>query len=215
MTQRIKIYAEVFAVFALVALFTKVRLTGAFVIAPYVAVIAVIACLRIFYLKERNPLNLSLARFGRQLAVASALFFITSMAFTVLPVFYLGFSPVYLLQYRVRSVGRFVFLFIQLFLFSGVGEEIIFRGYIMERLLALPNKNRAETGVTAAVISAGLFSLAHFRPGGDRSQLVVAFITGLLYGAARLKIKGCGALTTGMAHGAHDSLLLVLGNVML
>jgi membrane protease YdiL (CAAX protease family) len=67
----------------------------------------------------------------------------------------------------------------------------------------------------AVIISALMFGFMHFPSGQDFLQVIVTAVIGLFYGFARVKIKNCSTLTVGIAHGLHDTFILILSCFLL
>jgi membrane protease YdiL (CAAX protease family) len=81
---------------------------------------------------------------------------------------------------------------------GGVGEEIIWRGYLFERLAPL---RRAGGAAAVLMVSTALFALAHYADQGW-SGVQQALVTGLVFGGVFL---ATGRLWTGMiAHALFD-----------
>ncbi|WP_051115591.1 CPBP family intramembrane glutamic endopeptidase [Clostridium pasteurianum] len=95
-------------------------------------------------------------------------------------------------------------------LFVGMGEEMLFRGYFMERFRTL-----TDSWIWAVVMSALMFGIWHFPNGQDFLQVILTALIGAIYGLAMLKIKNCSTLSLGIAHGLHDVYILILSCILL
>jgi len=93
--------------------------------------------------------------------------------------------------------------------FVGVGEELIWRGYFYERIKEITN-----SGTWAVVISSILFGLWHYPNGQNIMQVLMVSGLGLIYGFARMKVKDCSTLATGIAHGLHDAVIIILSYIL-
>jgi membrane protease YdiL (CAAX protease family) len=100
-------------------------------------------------------------------------------------------------------------------LFVGIGEEVLFRGYFLKKLLALyENKNAKRAMLLAVVVSSALFSVWHLPVrifsliNGEMGigliliSLVMLFLLGA--GFAWLFIRSGSILLVGLIHGVMD-----------
>lgn len=99
----------------------------------------------------------------------------------------------------------FLYATVRSFLLAGVGEELIWRGYVLGKLRVIL---RSDTG--AVLLSSALFGLWHYPGGQDLLQVGMTMLFGVLWATARVKIRYCSTLATGTAHGLHDVALLIL-----
>jgi membrane protease YdiL (CAAX protease family) len=99
-----------------------------------------------------------------------------------------------------------------IWLFAGVGEEFLYRGFILNRALAVYARFRLGW-LFAISTQAALFGIAHLYQGP--SGMLGAFVYGLFFGLAFKVAKG--TLLPGiLAHGTIDTLgftLLYLGKI--
>lgn len=145
---------------------------------------------------------------GKQLATALILFLFT-ISLILLPLLF-GAKPADVLGTKIRTPLLLAYYMIKALLVVGLGEELLWRGYFYGRL-------REITGspTWAIVISSIFFGLWHYPIGQDFLQVIVTALLGLLYGLARLKVRGCSTLSTGLAHGLHNAAILALGYLLL
>jgi hypothetical protein len=87
-----------------------------------------------------------------------------------------------------------------------VGEELIFRGYLMNRIAGLIGRTRSGWGV-ALVLSSILFGLSHF--GQGITGVIENFIDGMILGALYLKFGRKLAVPI-IAHGVTDTVDFLL-----
>ena len=86
------------------------------------------------------------------------------------------------------------------------GEEMVFRGYLMDRIARLLNQTRS--GWMIALITASLvFGLSHFQQGV--TGVTENFLDGLILGALYWKL-GCNLAVPIVAHGVTDTIDFVL-----
>ena len=88
---------------------------------------------------------------------------------------------------------------------AAIGEELLFRGYLMAQLLAEPGKGWCRVA-SAVMIQAALFGVAHAYLG--LRGVLTAGCVGLVYGAVYL-CNGRNLVPLILAHGLTDSLSLV------
>lgn len=86
------------------------------------------------------------------------------------------------------------------------GEELIFRGYLMDRIASLIGRTRSGWAV-ALVVASLMFALSHFRQGitGVSENLIDGMILGALY----LRFA-CNLAVPIIAHGVTDTLDFLL-----
>jgi uncharacterized protein len=145
----------------------------------------------------------------KQVLIGVAIFALLSFFLTI-AVFALGDNKGILLGTKQNGIDIIIYYIIFDMLFVGMGEEILFRGYFMERFRIL-----TDSGICAVVISALMFGIWHFPNGQDFLQVIVTALIGLIYGLAMLKIKNCSTLSLGIAHGLHDVYILILSCILL
>ncbi|SHI05686.1 hypothetical protein SAMN02745823_02129 [Sporobacter termitidis DSM 10068] len=146
---------------------------------------------------------------GRQLLPALPLFAVTALIFVVIPMAF-GVPKTVLLDRKPTDVSAIVLQVVHLMVFVGFTEELVFRGYLFERIKAV-----SGSGVWSAVVTAAAFGLWHFPGGQDFLQVLLTAVIGFIYGFARLKLKNCTTLSVALAHGLHDTFILVLSCILL
>ena len=145
---------------------------------------------------------------GKQLLIGLLLFAVT-ISF-ILAALVLAEDRANVLSFKARTPLVLLYYLIHSFLFVGVGEELLWRGYFFNRARELTG-----SGVWAVVLSSALFGLWHYPAGQDILKVIVTAGLGAFYATARLKIRDCSTLATGVAHGLHDSVILVLSYFLL
>ncbi|HWR22462.1 MAG TPA: type II CAAX endopeptidase family protein [Feifaniaceae bacterium] len=180
-----------------------------FELSPYLLLLgmAVLFC-KIGGKPAAEGLGFSWAQLKRQLAAAFVLFLVT-ISLVLLPLLF-GAAPGDVLGAKMRTPLLLCYSVIKAMLVVGLGEELLFRGYFYGRLLEITG-----SPAWALVISSVFFGLWHYPIGRNFLQVLVTAFLGFLYGLARLKIRGCSTLATGLAHGLHDAALLALGYILL
>jgi membrane protease YdiL (CAAX protease family) len=145
----------------------------------------------------------------KQVLIGTKIFVVLSFLFT-LAVVVLGDNKGILIGTKINNIGILTYYISFDILFVGMGEEILFRGYFMDRFRSL-----TESEIWAVVLSALIFGIWHFPGGHDFLQVILTAFIGTIYGFAMLKIKNCSTLSVGIAHGLHDAYILILGYLLL
>lgn len=140
-------------------------------------------------------------KISRQIFIGILLALLMSAVFTVLPIL-LGFKDM-VGSTNYTQAWQFVYNFIYLIFGVALAEELIFRGYLFNKLLEI-KKSR----LFAVIISSLLFGLFHIF-NGNLIQIFMTAIIGFLYCIAREKIKGCTLLSLIIAHGLYDALIVL------
>lgn len=108
------------------------------------------------------------------------------------------------------SAGGIIFAAIQDIIFVGVGEEIVFRGYVQNQFTVWLKKCKW----LAPFIAAALFGLWHLI-NGSIIQVLFTTLIGCVFGYAKYFIKDCSLLSVIIAHGFYDFSLVLLTCFML
>lgn len=145
----------------------------------------------------------------KQLLIGMEIFVVLSFFLTI-AIFLLGDNKNILLSEKQNGIGTILYYVVFYMLFVGMGEEILFRGYLMDRFCTL-----THSGIWAVAITALMFGIWHFPNGQDFLQVILTTVIGAVYGLARLKIKNCSTLSLGIAHGLHDVYILILSCILL
>lgn len=95
-------------------------------------------------------------------------------------------------------------------LFVGIGEEIVFRGYIQNQFTVWLKKCKW----LAPLIAALLFGIWHVI-NGSIAQVIFTTLIGCVFGYAKHYIKYCSLLSVITAHGLYDFSLVILTCFML
>ena len=145
----------------------------------------------------------------RQIITGIGLFAAMSVVFIGLPLL-IGFNKTDVLNFKAGSIGILIFFLLFDVLFVGMGEEIIFRGYFLNRFQTLTSSK-----VWAVVLSSVLFGLWHYPAGQNPMQVLMTAVLGAIYATVRLKMKGCTTLSVGIAHGLNDAFIVLLSYFLL
>jgi membrane protease YdiL (CAAX protease family) len=180
-----------------------------FELSPYIIMVGLVT---VVCMLKKRPISIGLgfkkSHILKQLFIAVIIFAIT-ISFIVIPLMF-GANKSDVLSFKARSPFILIYYVIKAFIFVGIGEELIWRGYFYERIKEITN-----SGALTVVISSVLFGLWHYPNGQNIIQVLMVSGLGLIYGFARLKVKDCSTLATGVAHGLHDSIILILSYIML
>lgn len=99
---------------------------------------------------------------------------------------------------------QFVFQFAYSIIGVALAEELVFRGYIFEKII-VTGRSRS----TAIIVSSVLFGFFHVF-NGDVLQIIMTFFMGILFCLFREKIKSCTLLSLIIAHGLYDGMIVLL-----
>lgn len=170
-------------------------------LSPYIVSIGVIV--GICSLRAMAPasgLGFSTDHLARQVTIALVLF-VGTILFVVVPVL-LGIDA--LGEPETRTF-QFIYQILRTFFVVGLGEELIWRGFVLGKASAALGSENA--GIIASSV---LFGLWHYPAGQDVLQVIATAAIGLVYAVARSKIKHCSTLATGLAHGLHGTAIVVM-----
>lgn len=123
-----------------------------------------------------------------------------SLLFTVIPVL-LGFKDM-VGNTQYTKTWQFVYEFVYRIFGVAFIEELIFRGYIFNKLLQIKDNK-----VMAIIISSVIFGLFHMF-NGNILQIIVTTMLGIIYCVLREKIKNCTTLSLILIHGIYDALIM-------
>jgi len=138
---------------------------------------------------------------GNQILIGLCIAFVMSAFLTVIPIL-LG------LQQMVGSTNytqawQFVYEFIYKICGVALVEELIFRGYIFNKLMLIKNNKWL-----AIIVSSILFGLFHVF-NGNLMQILITALIGVIYCLCREKIKNCTILSLIVAHGVYGALIVL------
>lgn len=145
----------------------------------------------------------------KQVLIGFSVFIIIASVLTI-AVFALGDNKRILLGSPKDSFGIILFYVIFNMVFVGMGEEILFRGYFLERFNKL-----TDSKALAVILSAVMFGIWHFPGGQDFLQVIITAMLGSIYAMTIFKLRDCTTLSVGIAHGLHDVYILVLSCILL
>lgn len=148
--------------------------------------------------KRRLPLQIFIG-----IAIAAALCFTVG----IVPILY-GTSLIG--SHSDMNAAQIALSAVQDILFVGVGEEIVFRGYIQNQFTIWLKKCKP----LAPLISAAIFGLWHLI-NGSFIQVLFTTVIGCVFGYAKFFIKDCSLLSVVTAHGLYDFSLVLLTCFML
>ncbi len=145
---------------------------------------------------------------GKQLLWGLVAGIISLTVLVVLPVVISG-NPGFLGS-KPESLNMVPLQVIFFMLFVGPVEELMFRGYLFRLTEKLTKKPWAVCGITAL-----LFGLWHFPVGFSLIQVGITAAIGFIYGAFYVKVKNCSLLSLSIAHGLHDTGIMMLSLLLL
>src|SRR6185503_9412864 len=131
--------------------------------------------------------------------VAVGVAFKLAMKSIVMPL--LGAPPVNQAYHYVEgNSAAFHKLVVTILVGAAFGEEVLFRGYLFERLGRLLGRGRAAS-VTGVVVTSGLFAAAHYG-GQGLPGVEQALVTGLVFGGVYARTRALPFVM--IVHGAFD-----------
>ena len=113
-------------------------------------------------------------------------------------------------SYKEMSLPDFIFYSIKVILFVGIGEEVLFRGYIQNQFEIWLKKFKWLAPLIAAI----LFGICHFI-NGTLNNVLVGLFCGCVFGYAKYFIKDCSLLSVAIGHGFYDFSLMFFTGFML
>lgn len=173
-----------------------------FVIVAYTT-IAIVAMILTGQSKELLP---NKEKLGLQILIGVGIAAVLCLVIGIIPIL-CGIS--FIGSHSDISIGRMMLIAIQDILFVGVGEEIVFRGYVQNQF-TIWLKNKWLAPLFAAV----LFGFWHLI-NGSIIQVLFTTIIGCIFGYAKYFIKNCSLLSVIIAHGLYDFSLVLLTCFML
>ncbi|NLK96698.1 MAG: CPBP family intramembrane metalloprotease [Epulopiscium sp.] len=158
-----------------------------------------------------NKENLADIGFGKekilqQIGFGVLLAFAMSLVLTVVPIM-LGFKDM-VGNITYTQPWKIVYQFVYAILGVALAEELIFRGYIFNKLLEIK-----DSRWLAIIISSVLFGLFHIFNGNILQVIITAFL-GFLFCIFREKIKGCTLISLIIAHGIYDAMIVLWVSIL-
>lgn len=141
-------------------------------------------------------------KLGMQILLGLAVGAAMSLVFTLIP-HLLGFGEYFSSGKRYQYLWQFVYELFYCVLAVGAVEEVVFRGFIYEKI-----KKIGRNEMTAVIGSSVLFGLFHIF-GGNILQVLMTAVLGAFWCVCRLKIKNCSILSLIVAHRFYDWLIVV------
>ena len=173
------------------------------IIAAYTAV-AVVA---MFLTGQKNKLLPTKRRLWLQILIGVGIAAVLCFLMGIVPIL-CGTSLIG--SHAEMSATQIVLSAIQDILFVGVGEEILFRGYIQNQFEIWLKKCKWF----APLIAAAIFGLWHII-NGNLIQVLFTTLIGCVFGYSKYFIKDCSLLSVILAHGLYDFSLVLLTCFML
>jgi CAAX amino terminal protease family. len=157
--------------------------------------------------KERiQDLGFTKKGLGHQILIGLSIAFVMSAFLTVIPIL-LGFRQM-VGSTNFTQAWQFVYEFFYRICGVALAEELIFRGYIFNKLMIIKNNKRL-----AIIVSSILFGLFHVF-NGDLLQILITTFIGVVYCLYRERIKNCTLLSLIVAHGVYGALIVLFVGVL-
>lgn len=145
-------------------------------------------------------------RLWLQVLIGFALATVLCLIFRIIPILCGQSFPG---SYKEMSLPDIIFYSVKVMIFVGIGEEILFRGYIQNQFEIWLKKFKW----LAPLICAILFGLCHFI-NGTLQNVLAAMFCGCVFGYSKFFIKDCTLLSVMIAHGLYDFSLMFLTGFM-
>lgn len=110
---------------------------------------------------------------------------------------------------RYTYLWQFAYEFLYCIAAVSLAEELVFRGFIYNRIKKISRSNAA-----AVIGSSVLFGIFHLF-GGNIVQMIMTAFIGAFFCLCKLKVKNCSLLSLIIAHGIYDALITVWASVLL
>lgn len=104
---------------------------------------------------------------------------------------------------------QFVYEFFYCIAAVGFVEELVFRGFVYNRI-----KKISQNEIAAVIGSSVLFGVFHLF-GGNIVQMIMTAFIGFFLCLCRSKVKNCSLLSLIIAHGIYDALISVWASILL
>jgi len=137
----------------------------------------------------------------QQIVTGIVLALIMSLVLTVIPIL-LGFEEM-VSGSQYTKLWQFLYEFGYTIIGVALVEELIFRGYIFNKLLEL--KDNRMFAILASSVIFGFFHIFN----GNLIQVLVTTIIGIIYCVLREKVPSCTTLSLIVLHGVYDALITV------
>lgn len=145
----------------------------------------------------------------KQLAAGLNVFSISAMILTAVSIM-VGDYKYFLIGPKQTDIILIIYNIFFYILFVGTSEEILFRGYFMQRIEAISGSKKISV-----VLSAIIFGLWHFPGGNNFVQVFITTVLGAFYGISLYKVKYCSVLSLIIAHGLYNIYIIFLALLLL
>lgn len=159
------------------------------------------AILMLIRREKLTGLGFSTEKVPQQILIGFVFSLVMSLLLTVLPIL-CGLKDI-VGSTNYTKTWQFLYELIYTTVGVALAEEIIFRGYLFQKLMGLRN-----SWWFAAIFSSILFGLFHIF-NGSLIQVFMTAVIGFIYCLARKKIKGCTLLSLIVAHGMYDAMIVL------
>ncbi len=139
-----------------------------------------------------------------QLMIGLILSIILIMIFVVIPILF-GVEKNYLVAGKIDNIKEVIFQFFFMILCVGFGEEVLFRGYLLERLLVFTSSKKITMLATSII-----FGVVHYILNRSILQVLIATVIGMVFVTAKLYIKHCTLYSLILAHGLYNFSFVLL-----
>jgi len=152
--------------------------------------------------KERlSSFGFSNVKIPAQVFIGIAIGIVMCLVLTVVPIL-CGLKDM-VSDKRYTKTWQFIYEFFFAIFGVALWEEFFFRGYVFKKLMDIK-----ESKLLVIIVSSIVFGLLHIF-GGDILQVFVSTAIGIFLCVVREKIKGCSTLSLILAHGIHNTLIVL------
>ena len=131
-----------------------------------------------------------------------------SFILTLIPHLF-GFGEYFDSGKRYKYLWQFIYEFFYCIFVVGFVEELVFRGFIYEKIKSISQKD-----MIAIIGSSVLFGVFHLFS-GNIVQMIMTACIGAFFCFCRLKVKNCSTLSLIIGHGVYDALITVWASALL
>jgi membrane protease YdiL (CAAX protease family) len=174
----------------------------------FLLILLIVLIVKGYEKRELRSIGLHTHNLEKQILIGIGIFLVFSLL-TIIPLL-LGFNKHDVLNYKPKNIALLIYAILYDICLVGFGEELIFRGYFLERIRDIFHSN-----LWGVLLSSILFGLYHYPMNHNIEQVIMATVVGIIYSVCKLKIKNCGLISLTIAHGCNDAFIIFLGYFLL
>lgn len=169
----------------------------------YISLIAMLLyTVKVIERKSVGSIGFDLHSIAKKVILGIGIFAILEIIFTLYFFVIYGTKPNFVhLSFAQTLLNTIYFIFL-----VGLVEELIFRGYLLERLNEILNSK-----IYAVLFSSALFALWHYPVKYYFGQVIFAFFFGIILSTIKIKTKGNIIISLAIGHGLYNSFIYLVG----